>query len=291
LKIIKLNKSTYYYAIGHRGHVKVENGGRPIPGYSYDKKGNQICDEQIKEWICEIVAGDGFAYGYIKITKELEREYKLVINKKKVYRLCKELKLLKPQRKLKTRHPKKLSRNREITGPNQLWEADIKYAYATVENRFFFVLSYIDVYDKNIVDYYIGLHCEGTDAVQTLQRGLLKRQLFNSENKPVIRTDNGSQFISKVFGDKCEEFGVEHERIPCKTPNKNAHIESFHRIMEDECTGIEEFETYGQGYSSVVEFMERYNNRRIHSSIGYRTPKEFYVACEKGLANGKVVRV
>jgi len=65
----------------------------------------------------------------------------MVINKKKVYRLCKELNLLKPQRKLKPRHPKKLSRNREITGPNQLWEADIKYGYVYGEDRFFFVLQ------------------------------------------------------------------------------------------------------------------------------------------------------
>ena len=70
----------------------------------------------------------------------MERDYNLIINKKKVYRLCKKLKLLKPQRKLKPKHPKKLSRNREITAPNQLWETDIKYDYVDREDRFFFIL-------------------------------------------------------------------------------------------------------------------------------------------------------
>ena len=58
---MKLNRSTFYYQIAHRDTVKVENGGRPVPGYSIDKKGRKICDDQIKEWISEIIAGDGFA--------------------------------------------------------------------------------------------------------------------------------------------------------------------------------------------------------------------------------------
>jgi len=107
----------------------------------------------------------------------------------------------------------------------------------------------------------------------------------------VIRSDNGPQFISNVFEDKCEELKIEHERIPCKTPNKNAHIESFHSIFENECLGIQEFETYGQGYDAVVDFMKRYNERRIHSSIDYSPPDEFYKMCKHGIISNMVVRV
>lgn len=262
-----------------------------MPGYSIDKKGRKICDDQIKEWISEIIAGDGFAYGYRKITIVLEREYDLTINKKKVYRLCKEMNVLRPQRKIKPKHPKRLSRNREIKNPNELWEVDIKYGYIHGEDRFLYVLSFIDVYDRNIVDYYIGLHCEGRDAAQTLQRALLKRNLYEQGKKPVIRSDNGPQFISNVFEDKCIELDVEHERIPCKTPNKNAHIESFHRIFEDECIGVYEFETYVDAYKEVVDFMERYNKRRIHSSIFDMTPDEYYTACKQGTAKELIVKV
>ena len=49
-----------------------------------DKKNRKIFDGQIEEWISEIIAGDGFAYGYRKITKVLQREYNLTINEKKV---------------------------------------------------------------------------------------------------------------------------------------------------------------------------------------------------------------
>ncbi|MCY9503310.1 hypothetical protein M5W67_23065, partial [Paenibacillus larvae] len=59
----------------------------------------------------------------------------------------------------------------------------------------------------------------------------MKRQLFDKANKTVIRSDNGPQFISHRFAQACERFEIVHERIPPKTSNKNAHIESFHAIF------------------------------------------------------------
>jgi len=288
---LKLNRSTYYHSISKPKKIKKENGGRPAPGYSYSKNHIKISDEQIKEFICEIIAGDGEYYGYRKITIVLKREYNLVINKKKVYRLCKEMGMLRPQRKIKPKHPRRLSKNREIICSNQLWEADLKYGYIVGEDKFFYIMSIIDVYDRNIVDYHIGLQCEGKDAATILQRALLRRELFKEPLRPIIRTDNGPQFISNVFGDKCEELKIEHERIPVKTPNKNAHIESFHRIFEDECLGTDEFRTYGEAYQAVVDFMERYNKRRIHSSIDDLPPAEFYRESLQGKAKQLIVKV
>ncbi|WP_240415438.1 IS3 family transposase [Paenibacillus periandrae] len=74
----------------------------------------------------EFLAGEGANYGYRKLTVLLKRRHQLVINKKKVYRLCKQLDVLRPQRKLKLKHPRRLANNRVLTGANQLWETDIK---------------------------------------------------------------------------------------------------------------------------------------------------------------------
>lgn len=289
LKILKLNPSTYYYINAREGDEKNENGGRPVPGYSYTLDAQKICDMQIKEWIIELIDGDCFAYGYYKLTVELQNSYKLIINKKKVYRLCKELDVLRPQREIKTKYPRKLARNRIVTAPNQLWETDIKYGFIMGEDRFFYVLSIIDVYDREIIDYHIGLRCEGQDAAATLVRALIRRKMFMNEEKPVIRSDNGPQFISHKFSDKCAEVTMEHERIPCKTPNMNAHIESFHRIMEDECMARWEFETYKDAYQAVFEFMERYNHRRIHRSIFNMSPSEFHKASLEGVVKSLIV--
>jgi len=54
----------------------------------------------------------------------VRRNFNLVINKKKVFRLCKELDILRPQRKAKRKHLRRLVRNQVVTASNQLWEAD-----------------------------------------------------------------------------------------------------------------------------------------------------------------------
>jgi putative transposase len=276
LNILDISRSTYYYQKNGRVEEKQVSGGRPAPGYSIKEDGNKISDEQIKEWLLDEIAGDGYSYGYRKLTKQLRRQYSLIINKKKVYRLCKEMGILKPQRQKKITYPRKLARNRIITGSNQLWETDIKYGFIESEQRFFFILSYIDVYDRSIIDYHIGLSCTGEDAKQTLQRALLNRQQYDSLEKPVIRSDNGPQFISHAFEQGCEGFQVEHERIPPRTPNMNAHIESFHRILEDDCLSRYQFESYEEAYKTVWDFMKYYNERRMHSSILDLSPMEFY---------------
>ncbi|RBW67269.1 integrase core domain-containing protein [Bacillus taeanensis] len=172
--------------------------------------------------------------------------------------------------------PSKTSKNHTITDSNQLWETDLKYGFIQGEQKFFFILSYIDVYDRAVIDFHIGLRCEGKDAVQTLKRALLKRQQFECETKPIIRSDNGPQYKSHVFGEACESLSVEHERIPPRTPNMNAHIEAFHRILEDECLSRYEFQSYEEAYQAAAEFMHFYNTKRIHSSIGFLAPIEFY---------------
>jgi putative transposase len=54
----------------------------------------------VKEYLCELIAGDGYPYGYKKLTACLQEDYNLAINHKKVYRLCKEIDILRPQRKI-----------------------------------------------------------------------------------------------------------------------------------------------------------------------------------------------
>lgn len=278
----QIPRSSYYYHKNGKVAEKKVSEGRPAPGYSYRKDGVRVADEQIEEWLMELISGDGYNYGYRKLTLELKRVYRLIINKKKVYRLCKKLGLLRAQRKIKAKYPRKLARNRVITASNQLFEGDIKYGYIAGEDRFFFIQSFIDVYDRSIVAYHIGLHCEAQDVVWTLQQALLKRQLFDVSEKPVVRTDNGPQYISNAFETACESFGVEHERIPPRTPNMNAHIESFHRILQDDCLSLYDFETYGEAYEAVTKFMTFYNERRMHSSIHDLAPAEFY---KKNLTN------
>lgn len=252
-----------------------------------DKSGRKVSDEQIKEWLSELVCGDGFPYGYRKLTVCLKEDYNIAINHKKVYRLCDEMGILRPQRRLLSRHPKHLAKMDTVDGSNQLWEMDIKYGYISGTDEFFFQLSVIDVFDRSIIDYHLGLSCTAQDACRVLKSALAKRGIGKGMKLPKIRTDNGPQFISKVFSDIVEELGMVHERIPVKTPNMNAHIESFHAILEDECYSRYEFSSFMEAYATITEYMRYYNERRRHGSIKYMAPNKFYEAFMSNTVNIK----
>jgi putative transposase len=223
----------------------------------------------------EELSGDGYPYGYKKLTASMQEDYGLNINHKKVYRLCKELDVLLPQRKVNPKHPRKLAKRIEVTGSNQLWQMDLKYGYIAGIDRFFFMMSIIDVYDRCIVGYHIGLNALALDALRTLRQAILLRGVTDLD-KLILRTDNGPQLTAHAFQDGCAELPVNHTRIPINTPNMNAHIESFHSILESDCLSRHEFQSYAEAYKCVSEFMDYYNHRRRHGSRKNKAPMTFY---------------
>lgn len=144
-------------------------------------------------------------------------------------------------------------------------------------------MSVIDVFDRAIVDYHLGLNCTGQHAADLLQRALWKRQVYSGQ-RPIIRTDNGPQFISQAFEGVCDLCQVDHERIPPKTPNKNAHIESFHSLLDRECLDKTEIQSYQEAHRVISEYVDFYNHRRIHGSLNDLSPNEF----REAIANEQV---
>lgn len=235
-----------------------------------------------------MVKGPHAAVGYRKLTVLLRRKYGLLINKKKVYRFCKLMNLLAPQREKKNTVPRKVANNRVVTGPNQLWQMDIKYGYVVGQRRHFFLASIIDVFDRNIVAYHRGSTCHTTEILRAIQKALKTRGI-TSETRLVLRTDNGPQFVSKDFYAYCEQAGLEHERIPPRTPNKNAYIESFHSILERECYQRNCFESKEEAFSEVDRFIRYYNNDRIHGSLKDWPPREYLRMVQAGILSAKTI--
>ena len=275
LRICGIQPSSYYYRLQHPERLQPVSKGRPVPGYSYDQSGHIVSDARIKGYLRRLIQGPDASFGYRKLTILLRRKYKLIINKKKVYRLCKELGILAPQRVTMNPVPKKVANNRVVDGPNQLWQMDIKYGYVAGKRQHFYLASIIDVFDRNNVSHHRGKACNAKDIIRVVQKALLKRKVYEQSHPLVIRTDNGPQFISKAFYAFCEQASIEHERIPNQTPNKNAFIESFHSIVERECYQRNCFENYEEAFIEVDRFIRYYNNHRIHGSLKDWPPKDY----------------
>lgn len=247
-----------------------------MPGFSYNADNVKINDLLIQKYISEIKSDEfGRHYGYKKVRAVLRRKYLLRINKKKVYRLMKGMGLLQKKSERVTRY-KRVCKNHSITASNQLWEMDTKYIFIAGTREVSYLASIIDVFDRSIIGWKLSLSPDRASAKEVLIKALYNRGLKDKATALTLRTDNGSQFIAHEFEKLCMKEKVVHERIPTKSPNYNAHIESYHRYLQDECLAGKLFESLEQAEEVIDHYVHGYNNIRVHGSIDYRTPNEFY---------------
>jgi putative transposase len=282
----KLNKLCRYAEISRSCiYIKqkiqiIRSQGRPVPGFSINRDGEVIEDKKIitilKEYRAELEFANGG--GARKLTHYLAIEKRIYINHKKIYRLCNEnnLLLFKHGIKNKKLFKKNICNQSDITSPNQLWQFDLKYIWIHGENRWCFFLGFIDVYTKKITGWYVGKTCKAGDLVFTLNQAI-KSEDINSDHPLTIRSDNGPQMSSNKFYFylKNLEKKLTHEFIPPRSPDKNAFIESFNSILETEVLKVQYFRNFEEVYASMVRFINFYNNRRIHGSIGNLSPKMY----------------
>lgn len=295
LDIVGLKSSTYY-----RWRSLLDQSLKPIkrdegfpPGFSYtnDRSCKKVYDIHIQKYIKDILNDEfGRFYGYKKVTAVLREKYNLRINKKKVYRLMAVMGVLKAERK-KIQHYKRICKNHEIRVSNALWEMDTKYIYIAKTRQVAYLASIIDIFDRSIISCVLSLSPNTESAKEALLMALYSRKIKGKSENLIVRTDNGAQFIAYDFEKLCISEKITHERIPAKSPNYNAHIESYHRYLQDECLAGKLFESFEEAEKTIMDYVNGYNTKRIHSSIGYRTPDSFYNLKDCSFKEKLVVRL
>jgi putative transposase len=95
-----------------------------------------------------------------------------------------------------------------------------------------------------------------------------------------IRCDNGPELTSRHVLAWCVERQIELVHIQPDKPTQNAHLESFHGRMREECLAVSWFQNLFDARRKIAAWRKDYNEERPHSSLGYRTPKEFAAQAE-----------
>jgi len=161
----------------------------------------------------------------------------------------------------------------EVFMPNEIWEFDIKYVWISGESGNAYLLAMIDCFTREVVGHYLGYHCNGNDVKTAIASAFDQRGL-KEISRVRMRSDNGTQFFCSTVENFLSMLNIPHERIHPATPEEDAHIESFNSILEREVIRRFEFESFDEAESTISRFVYFYNNGRLHTGIGYITPKE-----------------
>lgn len=205
--------------------------------------------------------------GYRRLTYMMIDENIVAVSPSTTYRVLKSAGLLNRWNKIK-----KSSKGNGFDQPalpHQHWHTDIKYV--NFRGTFLFLISVIDGYSRYIVHHELRMNMQEFDVQITLQRALEQYPLA----KPRLITDNGSQFISKDFAEYLKQAGLQHIRTSIAYPQSNGKIERYHRTIHEECLSTRSLIDLEDARKQIAEFIDYYNNKRLHSSLFYLTPNDF----------------
>jgi putative transposase len=152
--------------------------------------------------------------------------------------------------------------------PHEHWHIDI--SYLNIAGTFYFLCSILDGCSRFIVHWEIREKMEEIDVETIVQRG---REAYPGVT-PRIITDNGPQFIAKDFKEFIRIAGMTHVKTSPYYPQSNGKIERWHKTLKGDCIRVKVPLSLEEARRSVAEYVAYYNNVRLHSAIGYITPKD-----------------
>jgi putative transposase len=223
-------------------------------------------------------------YGYIKMTYALKTNG-YYVNKKKVYRLMSCYGMLKSKNKVKS---KNYAKYRKVLPekPLEVLEMDIKFVWVEQYKKHAFIITIIDTFTRHALCHHVSYSIKKKQVKECWDYVIENYlQAFLNPTEPIhieIRNDNDKRFSAKLIQDYFAENHINQVFTHPYTPQENGHIESFHSILSKHLEpynfwSIEELE------QNLILFYEKYNNSRIHSSIAYLSPRNFWDLWNKNL--------
>jgi putative transposase len=166
--------------------------------------------------------------------------------------------------------PDLVKRQFTADAPNQLWVADM--TYLPTWQGVLYLAVVLDVYSRKVIGWAFGANQTANLVIYALNMALLTRR----PESVIHHSDQGSQYTSVAFGQRCKDMGVQPSMGTVGDAYDNAMAESFFASLECELIDRRTWESRTQARHEVFTWIEAwYNPHRLHSALGYKSPNNF----------------
>jgi putative transposase len=164
-----------------------------------------------------------------------------------------------------------LARAMTLTGLDQLWVADL--TYIRLELEFIYLAVILDAFSRRVIGWALDRSLETALTLQALRMALGRRRPVSGL---VHHSDRGVQYASLDYTQLLQDQGIRISMSRQANPWDNAACESFLKTLKYEEVYRTEYRDLADARASIGVFLEKvYNQKRLHSALGYLPPAEF----------------
>ncbi len=251
------------FGFSQRRACRLVGGARSTLRYRHRRRDDAALRGRLRE-----LATQRPRFGYRRLHVLLQRDG-IMVNHKRIERLYREEGLAVRRRCRKSVVRLQRGRPSAPQRVNEQWALDFLQD-ALASGRRIRLLSVIDVFTREALALEVDSSLPGPRVVRVLDR------LVSERPAPAqIVLDNGPELISQVLEQWAHQHGVTLHFIDPGKPVQNAHCESFHSRVRDECLNEQWFLGLADARRLVEAWRHDYNQERPHSALGYQTPAAF----------------
>lgn len=201
------------------------------------------------------------------------------INRKRIQRLMRimglEAMYPKPRTSIGNKDHYKypyLLKNVDITKPNQVWGTDI--TYVPTEIGYLYLVAILDLFSRYVISWQLSETLESDFCVRAVEDAL------KGGKKPeMLNSDQGSQYTSKAYVEILKRNDIAISMSGKGRCWDNIFVERLWRSFKHEEVYLKNYTTGKEAKEGIDWYFNFYNEKRLHSSLGYKTPKMVYNSC------------